>query len=69
MYDRVRVAVPFAILVCFTCTASQFRGGAIFNHGSLNLMGGSLFQNNYASDSGDGGSGGGIYNAEYALLS
>ncbi|CAM9270131.1 unnamed protein product, partial [Laminaria digitata] len=50
-------------------TAYDFRGGAICNYGTLNLMGGSLFHDNYASGSGDAGSGGGIYNGEDAYLS
>ena len=53
-----------------TCTSvSQNKGGAIINLGTLNLMGGSLFEGNVAASSGDGGSGGGIYNGGEGCLS
>lgn len=63
---------PLRSSFCFCLiirTALQFRGGAICSYGSLNLMGGSFFHDNYASGFGDGGSGGAIYNGEYAFLS
>lgn len=47
----------------------QNKGGAIINLGTLDLFGGSLFEGNVAASSGDGGSGGGIYNGGEGCLS
>lgn len=49
--------------------AFQNQGGAIYSTGSMNIMGGSLFLGNVASSSGDGGSGGAIYNGDEGSLS
>lgn len=61
--------IPFDNSTNVAYTVSQSQGGAIISFGSLNLMGGSLFEGNVAASSGDGGSGGGIYNGGQGSLS
>lgn len=63
VYFRSYLVLP---LQCssFNGVDAQSTGGAIHNVGELNLLGGSLFLSNYASSSGDGGLGGGIFNSD-----
>lgn len=53
----------------YVFTNSKSRGAAIFNDGGvMDFNGGSLFDNNFADGSGDGGSGGGIYNTDGGVI-
>ena len=47
----------------------QYRGGGICNLGGVvNMNAGSAFHNNIAEDSGEGGSGGAIYNEDGGVV-
>lgn len=64
-----KVRVDRIIVSSLLFPVSQNKGGAIYNLGTLNLLGGSLFEGNVAAGSGEGGSGGGIYNGGEGTVS
>jgi len=59
----------FALQPCCLIPPWQLRGGGLANFGGIvNFNGGSLFNDNVASGSGDGGLGGGLYNTDGGIV-
>eukprot|EP00752_Nemacystus_decipiens_P009969 g8891.t1 len=57
-----------AMATFFENRASELQGGAIYNEGVMDFNAGSLFEDNAASGSGDGGRGGAIYNKNGGVI-